>query len=297
MSSNKILIVFYIIIMSNFCFAEVLVDNDMVKGIDYYSKKSYLDSVYHFNLVIAKNNKLLNEAYYWKAKALYELNLYDQSKSTLELFFRKATIQTSYYEDSRFLYCKIFYKLKKYDDALLLFNQFTRNKSFNFYANAAIFWIGETYLQLSNLKLAKKSFEQYLKIYPDNKIALNRITNIDNILSIMEKKNSSDKITTLDKASWLSEYVSIEQKEATNSDKKYISNFLDSFENKDEFFDWLSKYYLVDKKNEKSSDKENIIKVEDKSDKPMESSELDYIEKALLDELEMKVLEELGVSN
>ena len=91
---------------------------------------------------------------YWKAKSLFEIKLYNDSKDTLEFFFRKASVDNNYYEDARFLYCKIFYKLEKYNDALLLFNQFLRNTTFNFYRDSSYFWLGEIYLQLSSYDLA-----------------------------------------------------------------------------------------------------------------------------------------------
>jgi tetratricopeptide (TPR) repeat protein len=197
------------------------------------------------NLVIEKDNSLLTEALFWKSKSLYEIGLYSDSKVELELFFRKASIKTSYYEDARFLYCKVFYKLKKYEDALLLFNQFIRNRSFSYYSDPALFWIGETYLQLSKLKLAKESFNQYLKLQPNSFITKKRVDVIENMLVLLER-STDEELSSLDRANWLSEYVLKEQQETSENDNMYISNFLNKFSNKDEFFKWLENYYLID---------------------------------------------------
>ncbi len=278
------------------CYSNELIDNEMSLGIKSYSESKYLDSIFYMNLVITKKNKLLTEAIFWKAKSLYEMGLYSDSKAGLELFFRKALIETSYYEDARFLYCKVFFKLKKYDDALLLFNQFIRNRTFLFYSDAALFWIGETYLQLSKLKLAKESFYLYLKTNPDSIVTKKRVDVIENMLSILDK-NTNNEISLLDRANWLSEYVHKEQQNTSESDEMYISNFLNKFDTKQDFFKWLENYYLLDneKKYDENGLKQDIIISNDEKEKDI--VELDFIEKALLDELEYKIMNELGDGN
>lgn len=286
----------FVIFISLSCYSNEQKDHEMALGIKSYSDSKFLDSIFYMNLVIAKKSNLLTEALFWKAKSLYEMGLYSKSKADLELFFRKATAETSYYEDARFLYCKVFFKLKKYDDALLLFNQFRRNKSFLFYSEAALFWIGETYLQLSKLKLAQESFYQYLELNPHSIVTKNRVDVIENMLDILNKSTDTE-ISLLDRANWLSEYVYNEQQKTSSSDEMYISNFLNKFDNKDDFFEWLENYSLVnnEKKINENGLKQDIIIDSDNNEKNY--ADLDYIEKVLLDELEYKLLNEIGDGN
>ena len=78
------------------------------------------------------------------------------------------------------------------------------------------------------------------------------------------------------------------------------------FDTKEDFFSWLENYYFIDSKkkyNENSSEKDIIISNDEKESVVIPNStkkdlaELDFIEKALLDELEYKLLNELGDGN
>lgn len=279
MSFKNILL--FLLFFSTHLFCEGVKDENMAHGIDKYKNNKYQDSIYYFNMVLEANNNLSSEALFWKASSLYKLGYYTEAIIDLELLFREGSITTAYYEDSRFLYCKVFFKIEKYAEALLLFNQFSRNQSFNYYSDSAFFWIGECYLQLSKLEEAKRSFMEYLNVRPSSLNAKNRIELIESMLEILEKDLNSE-LTLIDRANWLSDYV-LKEKYSKNSTD--ITDFLGSFKNRDEFFFWLKNFDIVKKDNfsedESTSDRDTI-------------NELDFLERAILDELEDKLLDELG---
>lgn len=290
MAFKNVLFILTFTFFSSLLFSESL-DENMTLGIKSYESSKFLDSIHYFNLVLDQDNEYKNEALFWKAKSYYNLGYYNESKIALEDFFRTSDINTSYYEDGRFLYCKIYFKIEKYNDALLLFNQFSRNKSFVYYNKSVSFWIGECYLQLSQLTNAKKSFMEYLKFNSDSKSAQDRIKLINSMEKILIQ-NESVNIPLEDKADWFVEYVILEKR---NKEDKSISSFLDQFQNKHDFFKWIDDF----KVNKKIIDIEiePPQKLKPEIPKIEEVKELNMLEKALLDDLEFKLLNKLGDGN
>lgn len=292
MSFKKVLISITLIFISSLSIYSLAIDRNMAMGIETYKKGDYLDSIHYFNNVLELDNELYNEALFWKAKSFYSLDYYKESKLELEDYFRKSNSNTSYYEDARFLYCKVFFKLENFNDALLLFNQFYRNKSFNFYKKSAKFWVGECYLQLSELDKAKEAFLVYLDLSPNSTNAKNRIDLIERMQALLFEVEDSE-ITIEDKAKWFVEFIVLENKGSDNkgSDNKSVSEFLNKFESKDNFFEWLVDFKINKETNVESSSFESAI-ISDES-----VSDLNALEEALLIELEDKLLLELGDGN
>ncbi len=228
-------------------------DSNMSSGIDSYFNNDFYGCIYYMNIVIKENKGLQLEAMYWKSKSYYELDKFEDARVTLDDFFSKASNSTDYYEDARFLYCKVYYRMKKYDEALLLLNQFNRNKNFKYYSVASLFWLGEVYFQLSDLKQALNYFNLYLDNVPDNKSAIKRVELIKQI-QILLSKNNSKSLSVFEKANWLIDYIKIEQQKTKNANEMPVTTFLDQFENRDDFFSWLEKYY----KNEETVKDDNV---------------------------------------
>lgn len=268
--NNRAIIVITLIFLTFSLFAET--DRNMQQALSLYKAEKYEDSLYFFNQVIKMNTALKYEAIFWKSKTLYHLEQYDNAKTDLESFFRSGAVTSSYYEDARFLYCKVYFKLAEYRDAMLLFNQYLRNKSFGFYKSSAIFWLGESYLQLSMYNEAKRSYKEYLTLNPSSKVALSRIELIDNMLELLTD-DSESKITIYEKSQWLNDYI---VKEQTTGDKTYVSDFLNSFSNREEFFKWLEQFSTPVKE-------ENV--------------EEETTDVKLLNDLESKLLDMLEVSD
>ncbi|OQY38878.1 MAG: hypothetical protein B6229_04830 [Spirochaetaceae bacterium 4572_7] len=271
------LLVLFIPIISISLFGTNRQDINMVTGMAKYKEAEYFDSIHYLNKVLDENNDLFSEALFWKAKSLYELDLYSESKLTLELLFRKGSIITPYYEDARFLYCKVFFKLERYEDSVLLFNQFNRNPSFSYYHDSSIFWIGESYLQLGDLTNAKKSYVEYLLIQPDSLVVQERLKLTNQMAKLMNSTDNNT-LTVLDKASWLSDYIIKEQK--NGSLESNVSSFLDKFNNKDEFFSWL-----VTTTNGYNSELSSGSDISNSKNIEMDSDILSKLEIELLNEL------------
>lgn len=250
-------------------------DYNMKNGIESYKKRDYIDTIFYMDNVLDLKDNYYTEALFWKSKAYFELKHYKESQKALELLFKKGSITTAYYEDARFLYCKIFFMLGDYDDSLLLFNQFIRNPSFSYYKESALFWIGESYLQLSELYLAKESFNKYLNYYPESVIVLDRVKIINEMIFVLNSTNI-DELSVVNKAEWLADYI---YKEQHNNSDKSISTFLDKFKTREEFFTWL----------ENSST--NLLPIS------KEDTIIDSKEKTILSELEKLLIEQIGADN
>lgn len=234
--NNRIFLVFILILLSLNLHAET--DRNMQQALSLYKTKQYEDSLYFFNQVIQGNTALKYEAMFWKSKSLYQLEQFDEVKIVLEEYFRTGVVSSSYYEDARFLYCKVYFKIGEYRDAMLLFNQYLRNKTFGYYKTSAKFWLAESYLQLSMYNEAKKTYKEYQTLNPSSKVALGRIELIDNMLSLLTV-DRDETLTIYDKAMWLNDYI---VKEQTLDEETYVSDFLNSFSNKDDFFNWLEQF-------------------------------------------------------
>lgn len=313
MSFRKGFFAILLFVVSFSIFSQDVESNKMSIGVNRYKLGKYIDCIYYMNLVIEEKNELYSEALFWKAKSQFKLGHFEDSKTTLELLFRKGSIVTAYYEDARFLYCKVFFKLKKYTDSVLLFNQFRRNESFTYYKDVTLFWLGESYLQLSDLAKAKEYYISYLKIKPKSKIATDRLAVINRMLSLLNTVDDKD-LTVVEKAGWFSDYVIKEINEDKNREGiKSLSNFIDNFETRDEFFLWLEQHIIRSSiKEEKEPEvilpeiieepveveevKEAEVKVDNTevSDTINDEEKLNDLENKILEELEMKILDALG---
>lgn len=247
-------------------------NENMQKGLALYKVDRFEDSLYFFNSVIESSDTLKFEAMFWKSKSLYQLQLFNESKRVIEDFFRQGAVNSSYYEDARFLYCKIYFKLEAYRDAMLLFNQYLRNSSFQYYKTSARFWLAECYLQLSMYGEAKKTYKEYLELKPSSRVAVARIELIDNMLTLLTDEKTND-IDIYEKSQWLNDYIIMEQTEGNST---YVSDFLNSFSTREEFFSWLELF-----------------------SKPVieEKEEVEVTDTLLLDDLENKLLKILEVSD
>lgn len=269
----------------------------MAKGVKQYQDGKYIDSIYYMNAVLEEKNSLYTEALFWKAKSQYELGHYDDSKETLELLFRKGSIVTAYYEDARFLYCKVFFKLKKYEDSILLFKQFRRNEAFTFYQDSSLFWLGESYLQLSKISEAKEYYNLYLVNKPKSRLAKERLILIDRMLALLTAVESSDP-TVVDKAAWLTDYVIKELKDNRSEIKDdTVSSWINRFKTREQFFYYLEKEFLddVNKKSEEAA-AEDVVDITPDSDtiNTDTEKELNELEGKILEELEKKLLDVIG---
>lgn len=247
--NSRIFLVFTLFLLSLNLNAET--DRNMQQALSLYKMEKYEDSLYFFNQVIERNTALKYEAMFWKSKSLYQIERYSEAKVLLEEYFRTGVVSSSYYEDARFLYCKVYFKMGEFRDAMLLLNQYLRNKSFGYYKTSAKFWLAESYLQLSMYNEAKKTYKEYLTLNPSSKVALGRIELIDNMLTLLTE-DRDETITIYDKALWLNDYI---VKEQTLGDETYVSDFLNSFSNQEEFFAWLKQFStpITEEKDEKET--------------------------------------------
>ncbi|MBN2617562.1 MAG: hypothetical protein JXR64_04545 [Spirochaetales bacterium] len=254
MAFKKVLTIIFLCTVLGSLHSVDIKDPNMKQGIELYSQKKYLDSIYFFNLVISEKSELFSEATFWKAQSLYSMGNYRDSKIELEDFFTQGSIVSAYYEDARYLYCKVFYKLDKYNESILLLNQYLRNKDFNYYRNSAYFLLGENYLQISDLPNSKLNFEKFLTIEPNSSITKSRLDLISNMQSIMSKKVSKD-ITIYQKTQWLAEYIILEQKD---KEPNKVSNFIDSFETREDFFKWLADFSYNLNRDESTTNNDDV---------------------------------------
>lgn len=303
MAFRQVLCLALLSILSFNVFSQDIKENNMSTGVKRYQQGRYIDAVYYLNLVLEEKNELYSEALFWKAKSHFELEHFDDAKNALELLFRKGSIVTAYYEDARFLYCKIFFKLKKYNDAILLLKQFRRNPGFTFYNDAALFWLGESYLQLSDLTNAKENYLRYLGLKPKSTLAKERVALIDRMISLLTDAGDSE-VSVVEKAGWLTDYVIKETKDKNLSLKKRsISQLLDQFKTQEQFFYWLERKYIYeeDKKDLKEVPEEQPVEetaVDIEPDSVIiskeEEKDLNELEKEILEELEKKLMDVLG---
>lgn len=292
--------------------SEDIKDNNMSKGVQMYQKGRYIDAVFYLNLVLEEKNELYSEALFWKAKSHFELKHYNDSKDALELLFRKGSIVTPYYEDARFLYCKIFFKLKNYKDAILLLNQFRRNPGFTYYNDAALFWLGESYLQLSDLSQARENYSKYIELKPKSVLAKERLILVDRMISLLSAAGDTE-VSVVEKAGWLTDYVIKEVKEKkVDLEERSVSKLLDQFKTQEQFFYWLEQKYINVSEEKESEDleevepaaevveedsaiEEPVVDIEpDSTTIKVEEKDLNELEKEILEELEKKLIDVLG---
>lgn len=309
MAFRQVLFLILVSILSFNITSQDIKDNNMSRGVKMYQQERYIDAVYYFNLVLEEKNELYTEALFWKSKSHFELKHYNDSKDALELLFRKGSIVTAYYEDARFLYCKIFFKLKKYKDAILLLNQFRRNPGFKYYDDAALFWLGESYLQLSDLNKAKENYLRYLGLNPKSTLAKERLALIDRMINLLNDAGDAE-VSVVEKAGWLTDYVLKEIKEKRiDLEERSISRLIDQFQTQEQFFYWLEQKYINTeevKEPEKVEPPEEIIEEDEAIEEPVvdnepdsitikeEEKDLNKLEKEILEELEKKLIDVLG---
>lgn len=291
MTLKKVLILISFIVIPISVFSlDSNVANNMSLGLKSYQERDFIGAIFYFSKVEKNGDSFYPEALYWLAKSYYNKGDYNDSRIVIEKFFRTGSLVT-YYEDATFLYCIIYFKLERYEDSLHLLQQYIRSSDYNYYRSAAYFWLGEAYLQLGNFDKAKESFNTYLEADPGNAIAIKRIETIDNAIFLLSGSVDGEDLTLLDKASWYTDYIIREKDKLVESGESVVLKELALIATKEQFFNWLDKLYQ----------KESEIVIEDKSDIINNEEEVvetevnyDFLEEKILDELEKKLIEEIG---
>jgi TolA-binding protein len=136
------------------------------QGLEAYRQSNFRAAVGLFRGVVENETSAERpNAYFWLAKSLTALELFDEASRYLEYFLRNYS-SSPYYSEAFYERGRLLYFQKEYDAAIVAFEGFLSRYPKSDYAANAYFWTGESLFALGNLDSAERMFAIVTSEYP-----------------------------------------------------------------------------------------------------------------------------------
>jgi len=177
---------------------DVINQNELNEGLQYYSNGSYQQAVISFRNIILNPQleKIHGDAYFWLAKSYFILKQYDNAERSLESFLVDYE-DHSLYPEALYLKGRILFVQDELESAIQVFQGFIDSNPESELVSNAYFWVGEALYLLGSFDSSLKLFHLLIQQYPQSV----KVEAANYRISLMKLKIREDELLKLLKMS------------------------------------------------------------------------------------------------